>query len=150
MGARVVGVLLAALLGIGCGSERPTYHGDTTFTAAEREAIERGNAWLAERVDDEPFAIVWDAPHPADDELGRPYDIVRRPKMLGGRNDERRVVHLGVGEGSPSLDVLAAHELGHARGLVHVDDEGVMDPEPWQLVWTESDRAMCFKTRACR
>lgn len=131
---------LCFALCVSCG---PTYgltwHGDETFADDERRAIEHGNVWIAERVEQEPYEIVWDAPHPPDDAPGRTRDIVRRPNSVGGlHSGSEGVIYLGL-RGNP-LDVLAAHEFGHTRLLDH-HPGGVMDPNPTVLVWTAEDEA---------
>jgi hypothetical protein len=129
-----------ALLLVGCGPEYGmTWHGDVAFTAEERAKIESGNAWIAEKMHQEAYEIVWDAPHPAEGSPGRVRDIVRRPDSVGGlHSGDGGTIYLGL-QGNP-LDVLAAHEFGHTRLMDH-HPGGVMDPNPTTLAWTLEDEA---------
>ena len=156
-------VVLACAMG-GCVTETPL-RGDVTFTAEERAAIERGNAWVAERISREPYAIVWDLPH-AETGAAEPFTITHR--ISGGPYAE-------PGHGSPgafyapqgraffaesrvelhpsdprTLAAVAAHEFGHLHGLTHHHGVGLMsDNDGASLSWTDADRAQCVVDGVC-
>src|SRR5437899_715371 len=48
---------------LGCAHGSIVWRGDFTFTQNERDAIERGNQYLAHKMGAEPYDITWDGPH---------------------------------------------------------------------------------------
>ncbi len=128
------------------------YHGDVRFTEAERSAITRGDIFLAERLGVQPFGVVWDL---------QPGEVCARSVARGsstgdfGHHSEGRVEldAARAGGNMEELATLAAHELGHARGVEghHYDGSGVMcgsDREgtscDYVLRWTSSDEFLFF------
>lgn len=147
--------LCATTVGCALSPAEPRFHGDVTFTAEERAAIERGDAWLAAQIDADPLGIVWDLPHPDRIEDAPAYAIVRaRPRIGVGEYDGALHVLLNPESVNiPGLELLTAHELGHYRGMGHHDscgvmtDGGIRDELPQ---WTPADLAECRRVRLCR
>ncbi len=153
-------ILIAALAVAGCGSQEMPLHGDVAFSASERADIERGNAFIAERLGQEPYDIVWDLPHPSDPSSVGELVIVRgcsRP-TFSGTGDVNAHVEIApdelVASGSTEdLAVIAAHEFGHTRRLGHLpaDVPGLMNPSSeHSLVWTDADQAQCLADAICK
>ncbi len=140
---------------VGCGPHPDPLHGDVTFTADEREAIERGNVWMAERVGRAPYDIVWDLPHPSDPGGDARLVIVRGVECsdCGGRTNPYAHVELAPAD-SDRMAMIAAHEFGHTWGLRHLPDDvaGIMNPTPWLIgmTWTPADQAQCVADGVCR
>jgi hypothetical protein len=143
-------ILIAAFALAGCGSQELPLHGDVTFTAEERAAIERGNVFIAEQLGVEPYGIVWDLPHPSDTSSAGKLVIVRGvPEHgYGGWTGTNAHVVLSPGSG----DALAAHEFGHTRGLRHLpaDVVGLMNPDRVELKWTDADHSQCIAEGVCK
>lgn len=138
---------LAALFLVSTGCyAAPPWHGDESFTASERADIERAQTFMADRVGVESVGIVWDRSH--SEGTCEPGTIVRRANGLGGQR-VGSCIYLGLAGGNP-LDALVAHEFGHHHGLVHVDDEGVMNSIPMAMTWTEADQVMCVSRGLCQ
>lgn len=148
---RIAGFLVLAVAGlVGCVQHRETtIHGDVTFTAEERASVERGAAFISARTPDEGAVVVlWDAPHvdgPCEGDT-----IQRSAGGTGGVTSESCIV-LGLQDphGTLALDALAAHELGHWRGMGHVI-RGLMQPLDMPLAWSDEDQAECLSRGACR
>lgn len=149
-------VALGAIeMGCALSPKEPRFHGDVTFTAEERAAIERGDAWLAAQIGEEPLGVTWDLPHPDRIDDAPAYSIVRaRPPRGVGEYDGELRVTINPGLLSPAgLETLAAHELGHYRGMDHhqgaegIMHDGIRDEAP---VWTAEDLAECRRVRLCR
>lgn len=141
-----------ALLSFSCGPKYGPWHADESFADEERRAIIDGERWIAERVDEEPAGVVFDVAHPADDDPGAAGQIIRRPGWGGYCNHENGVIYIGVlflhGEYEPTA-ALAAHELGHWRGLHHHDGPGVMNPLAADFRWTAEDQSSCVEAGVC-
>ena len=138
----VVLTLVVALAGC---SETLPLHGDVTFTAEERTEIERGNAFISERIGRAPLEIIWDAPH-----VDGPCEplTIQRTEGTGGRQIPRlRCIVIGGNSDRTYLAAVAAHELGHWNGLDHVDS-GVMQPENMPLSWCIRSRPMRRREQA--
>jgi hypothetical protein len=160
---KVMGKLLIAMLlglSLSCASKQDPMHGDVSFTAEERSAIERGNVFIAERVGQEPYDIVWDLPHPTDPSSGGALTIVRgcsRPTFSGTGEINGHVEiapdRLVASGSTEDLAVIAAHEFGHTRRLQHLpaDVAGLMNPSTeHSLVWTDADQAKCLADGICK
>ena len=133
---------LASVIG-GCGAG-DVFHGDVTFTLEERHSIEHANLWLAATLEEAPFEIVWDLPHPVD---GVEVDIsvasIRRGRApsqasnVEGWTQGERAVSIRVSADHQRLETVTAHELGHCRGLKHHNGPGLMNPHgESKLEWT--------------
>lgn len=132
--------LALACAALGCAVDDADYHGDETFTEAERAEIERGNAFVAERLGVAPYRIVWDAPH-------RPYPLpgeLGRVEPVGGEAGyfyQGRLV-IGPERAGSALAAVAAHEMAHARGVQHHAGVGSMVETlapGAELMWTADD-----------
>jgi hypothetical protein len=143
---RMRGSLLALLIGVwGCSETQP-FHGDVSFTAEERESVERGNAFLAQHVGQEPFAIVWDGDGTESLAISKGVRV-----GLAGHNDGTGRIQIGEGMASVRLSAVVAHELGHERGLSHHNGAGLMGIDGTDsLVWTADDQASCELDGICR
>jgi hypothetical protein len=130
--------VVAAMLVSGCGGTLH-FHGDEAFTAEERATIERANAWLTGKIGDEPDAIVWDLPHGEDSRMS----IVKASSypLDRGYSGQGRIYLAERYSGQESLLILAAHEFAHFHGYVHHEGRGLMNHEPYELVWTPEDAA---------
>ncbi len=134
---------------IGCATPIDEWHGDVTFSEEQRAAIERGNSFLAKRLNVRPYGIVWDAPH-VDDSTPCPYATICKrgriesPPSCAGKDGcgGRGSVQIDP-DASPNVDSLAAmagHEFGHERGLRHHEGPGLMNPTvPLFPMWAEGD-----------
>lgn len=150
-----VGLVLA-----GCSTNTQPLRGDVAFSADERDAIERGNVFVAERLGVEPYDIVWDLPHPADPSSVGELVIVRgcSRQTFSGTGDVNGHVEISpdalASSGSTEdLAVIAAHEFGHTRRLQHLpaDVPGLMNPSTEHaLIWTAADQAQCMADRVCK
>lgn len=155
MSRGVVAGFVLSLIGLSaCDDGAYVRHGDVTFTDAERIEIERGNAWIAAHVGAEPEPIVWDLPHPADDDETVANAIVRRPHGAHGgfENDRTWTVYIGVDEtGTAYGAALYAHERGHRYGLGHTtsDEPSVMRSHDPVLTWTPLDKKACVDVGRC-
>ncbi len=141
----VAGCLLALA---GC-SETQSFHGDVAFTAEERAAIERGNAFISEHTGRDPFDIVWDASDTSD--TGNGPTIVRG--VSGPWDGHGWISGIEVVETTDfdRLAAIAAHEFGHQRGLGHHTGPGVMSHDAAiGIVWTTEDRAACVRDHVCK
>ena len=134
-------IVLALLVSLqGCSFAHPL-HGDITFTPEERAAIERGDALIADRVGRDPVGVVWDAPHPIDDQPEGPcvQGTIIRTKGIGGSH---RRGCLRIGTDDPAyFERVATHELGHWYGLCHHDGPGIMNDAVTSAEWTIEDEA---------
>ncbi len=137
---------LLLLISSGCASPVSPFHGDVTFTAIERAAIERGAAFTAEHTG-APLDIVWDAPHVPDGTCR--VGTIERSEGTGALAERGLgCIHIGVTQ-PEYIAVLAAHELGHWRGLEHVT-HGLMQPVVTPtLAWSEEDQAECVRVGRC-
>lgn len=155
-GATINGFLYAALFVfllsfvVSCAYDVEAWHGDVTFTPAERAEIERGYAFLSKRLESRPLPIVWDAPHNDHECLAT--QICKRPALVGpcpepyetqtcelvGLYTSNRISLVP----SENMAAVAAHEFGHWKGLGHHAGPGAMHaPAPLFLMWTEDDDA---------
>lgn len=153
--------IVAFSLTVSCG-EDDTYHGDETFTAEERTAIEAGDVWITACTGVDAFPIEWDLAHP---EPGTIFPRSLRVIVKGTTNSERlgatyhHRLEIDDGLRADLLVVVAAHEFGHARGLVDLpaDTAGVMNPWPGAaasegpvaLEWTAADQDACVEKGVC-
>ena len=138
---RIAAVLLGLSL-LGCGGGGPDWHGDTTFTAAERLQVQAGVDWMTAAAGHEPDLIVWDAPH--DVETTIPWTIVRWSGVAAGDYGRGRVRLGNVGfVGAYTLTSLAAHELGHHYGMRDVPSGVAMRHHGPELEWNAADQSEC-------
>lgn len=136
----IAGALALAL--VSCGGT-PPWHGDQTFTPAERAEVEAGYAWIAARVGEDPAPIVWDAPH-GDHGDGR---IARVTAGFGSREEDGKVFVLVAQP--EAIRAIAAHEFGHFFGLGHTET-GVMRPVGASLEWTDENQRACEELGVCK
>lgn len=144
---RLFALLLSISL-VGCSLDPVDWHGDETFTPAERAEIERANVWLADRLRVAPFSIAWDAPHrsyPRPGEIGRVDPIT---ESEAGYFYEGRIL-IGADRIESVCDCVAgvaAHEMAHARGLSHHNGRGLMASHEAiltsPLTWTIDDASL--------
>jgi hypothetical protein len=142
-------VLALVVLGaVGCGSHPDPLHGDVTFTATQRQAIESGAEWLATNAGVERVEIIWDLPHPADGaELEGLTLVRRRPTQDHGTHPgwtyPNGAIELDDAADDEWLTFMTAHELGHFEGFKHHPGAGVMsgDVATSVFVWTPADAA---------
>lgn len=147
--AKLIGAVLLLCVS-GCSND-PVYHGDLSFTPAERAAIEAGILTIGCDTDTTPFQVVWDG------DLDASHTILNQPppgKATSGRfvipegSTDRRLYllpHQPLGQ----LRAVTAHEFGHALGMDHHDGPGRM---AWtaQDVWTKEDESECRRVGVCR
>ncbi len=150
-----------AMCVLGCEYNVPVaLHGDVTFTANERDAIEQGNAWIADRVGRSAYPIVWDLPHPSDANDATKLSIVRGLSPahfalgVGFESGDRHIEIDPSNAGENEVAIVAAHEVGHMFGLGHHDGPGIMNPTgngeiAGSLVWTTEDQAACVRDGGC-
>ncbi len=123
-------------------------HGDVTFTDEERAAIERANAFVAEKVGTEAVPIIWDLPHPDRADGGGELSITRGtldPTHFGNTSGSR--IELDPMRFGLNVEPSAAHEFGHFYGAHHHRGVGIMHPNGSnELVWTGADAA-CVRRR---
>ena len=149
-------VLLSTLL-FACGaasSERVIVRIDASATAREREITEEGvKRWapytLAERtplVDDsgEWVIIFTSAERPG---LEPPVGG-RACRWEGPRCPRSRSIWIRRGYSESTTRDMVTHEVGHAMGLDHVSDPGVMHPNTGPEI-TEADIEECRSAGAC-
>lgn len=139
---------------VGCAPDH-TWHGDTSFTLEERAAIETANEWLASRLGDDAYAIVWDLP-PGDEAPAYSIRNGRVPAPFMATREHHRI-RIDTSMFSPgpyrigALTQVTAHEFGHERGMEHHEGEGLMNPiEDTALHWTSLDEDECKRVSACR
>lgn len=154
---RIVLALIYACLMCGCGTN--VWHGDTSFTPQERDAIESGDAWLAERIGASPHIIIWDLDLSPDDDAPM-YSIrsgvVSEPPIAMQSHHRIRFDRARF-DALYELDdrlryyrMCAAHEFGHEAGMHHHDGPGLMNPSPEiDARWTMQDIVECRRSGVC-
>jgi hypothetical protein len=143
-------VLWALLALSGCAAPEFVWHADVTFTAEERAELAQALAWTSSHVGDpSPPRILYDLPHPADDQHGAEGTIIRREGATQtGGIEFNSVWAIELAAGAPGstnetwFRVIAAHEFGHWYGLVHVSS-GLMQHLGPQWTWSAEDAADC-------
>ncbi len=149
---KYLAVLLAFFIG-GCANTGALWHGDRSFTADERDKIEDANTFIAKKVHRNPYHIVWDGePVPDGGTCKVPFSVVRGGKTnpYGGYwYDKERCAYLDVR--AADFAGLAAHELGHSRGLPHLQEgvKGLMNEFVGPMVWTDADEVSCKRNLVC-
>lgn len=140
---------LMFLLLVGCAHGEAVFHGDVTFTPVERATIEHSNEWMAQKVHQQPYGIVWDAPHAH--ECTHEYQIIRGGLASGNDRDgywSDKCMYLDPTSFHPGP--AAAHEFGHTWGLKHIAAPGMMNKfVSSELEWSEADQIMCEAERVC-
>jgi hypothetical protein len=85
-----------------------------------------------------------------------PEHLVRQIDVDGdGHNDVRgevggHTLNLVRGMDRRTFAMVATHKLGHALGLDHVEQPGVMNKQAGQIEFSEADLAKCRRVNACR
>lgn len=150
----IVGLALALVGCVAEVDEQPhELRGDVTFTAEERETVERAAAFVSEHTGRRQWPIRWDLPHPETADVPEG-SIVRAPVGHPLRAAHPEYVGHVVGRWSfwiaPEYDRLphvAAHELGHLSGCTHSSSigENTMSPkaQTGAMVWTFDDDEAC-------
>lgn len=137
---------LAMLMLTGCAFGEPVYHGDIGFTAVERASIEQGEEYVAHRVGQTPYGIVWDG-------VGDKHRIIKGGFASGDRDGYYHDTNIYISTTTTPKDLpeVAAHEFGHSWGLVHLPKGqiGIMSERVTELKWTEADQKMCEVAHVC-
>ncbi len=141
-------VALLLLLTPACTCEpEPDWHGDVRFSAEERTAIERGEAWLATSAGRQPSTFAWDY---VATERVEPRTVRRENTGHTGLcHDGTRAVSLDPDDPNAmpgTLDGLAAHEMAHCE-LGLVDDpksDGIMH-RVTPMLWTAREQAQLHR-----
>lgn len=139
--------------------ETRDFRADMSFTADEQIAI-RDYLNQLSIITKQHIGITFDYPHPEQvsksrDELGRRV-IIRNAGPDGLTTMCNRVISIGDGRNtySPQLVALvAAHEVGHDLGFLHVvsDTTALMAPiiESYTFRWTQADQDECARVHIC-
>ena len=125
----------------GCGND--TWRGDERFSKAQRAELQAANVWAAEKMGTAPIRIEWVALDSDDVRTIRRADGQLNPGLCGdtGIHQDIRLESVGC---AANLGVVFAHELGHARGMQHHDEPGLMHPAvPLAFEWSASDEVDC-------
>ncbi len=128
----------------GCGSDG-IWHGDTAFTASEREIVVAGAAFTAAAIGTTAPVIVWGG-------KGDHMIFKREPRRLSGAVATGSPYTIEIGPKYVRIGVVA-HEFGHAYGLPHLAEgvSGLMQPTVHPiLAWTEADQASCEAAGVCK
>jgi hypothetical protein len=71
-------------------------------------------------------------------------------KAWGSNNEQHDVIVIRVDIDDDMFEVTAMHELGHAHGLGHIEEPGIMSNQEFRYTITVGDLKECRRVGACK